>query len=137
MEPNLAETVRPGASREETFRVEERHTAIHVGSGASRVLATPWLIAFMEQVSHRLLAEHLPPGHSSVGVRVEVSHLAPTPVGIDVRVRAEVIEVDGRRVTFSVRAWDESEAVGEGTHQRAVIEEARFLKRVESKRRER
>lgn len=131
---DLSEIIQPGVSREETFPVGEENTAIHVGSGSSRVLATPWMIAFMERVSHRLLAERLPEGSSSVGVLVQVEHLAPTPVGGDVRVRSEVQEVQGNRVTFAVEAWDEGEQVGRGLHRRVVIEEARFLRRVNAKR---
>ena len=130
----LTEIIKPGMTREETFLVDEDKTARHVGSGASRVLASPWLIAFMERVSHRLIAERLPDGFSSVGVLVNVRHLAPSPVDSRVRVRAEVIEVDGSRVTLSVQAWDHIELVGDGSHQRVVIDQERFLRRVEAKR---
>ncbi|HEX9616011.1 MAG TPA: thioesterase family protein [Anaerolineales bacterium] len=130
---DLIQILRPGMQREETFRVEEEHAAIHIGSGSSRVLATPWMIAFMERVSHRLVSENLPQGYSSVGVVVDVRHLAPTPIGGTVRVRAEIIELNGLNVALVVQAWDESELVGEGRHQRVVIDEARFLKRVEAK----
>lgn len=130
---DLTELIRPGMSREETFPVGDEQTAIHVGSGSSRVLATPWMIAFMERVSHRLLAERLPQGTSSVGVLVQVEHLAPTPVGAEVRVRSEVQQVERNRVTFAVEARDSQELVGQGTHRRVVIDEARFLRRVESK----
>lgn len=125
---------KPGQSREATYPVEEENTAIHVGSGSSRVLATPWMIAFMERAARDLLAEKLPSGYSSVGVLVNVHHLAPTPVGGSVRARAEVEAVDGTKVTFRVQAWDEREQIGEGQHQRVIIDEDRFLKRVMSKR---
>ena len=130
---DLTEIIQPGLIKEEAFPVDEDKTARHVGSGSSRVLATPWLIAFMERLSHRLLADHLPAGFSSVGVHVDVRHLAPTPLGSTVRVRTEIIALDGSRVSFVVQAWDETELVGEGTHQRMVIDEARFLRRVEAK----
>jgi predicted thioesterase len=129
----LTDMVTLGMVREEAFHVDEDKTARHVGSGASRVLASPWLIAFMERVSHRLIAEQLPEGSSSVGVHVDVRHLAPTPVDSQVRVRAEVIKVDGARVTLVVQAWDHVELVGEGTHQRVVIDQERFLRRVNAK----
>jgi fluoroacetyl-CoA thioesterase len=129
----VSELIKPGLWREEAFHVEERQAAIHVGSGSARVLATPWMIAFMEQTAHRLLATRLPPGYSSVGVLVNVRHIAPSPVGSPVRVRVEVLEVDGQRVNFMVQAWDPSELIGEGQHQRVVIDEARFLRRVEAK----
>jgi predicted thioesterase len=122
-----------GMAREETFQVTEEHAAIHVGSGSSPVLATPWMIAFMERVSHRLLAEHLSPGETSVGIFLEIKHLAPTPVGTSVRVKAQVFEVADNLVTFDVQAWDHVEKVGEGIHRRAVIDEARFLRRVKKK----
>jgi predicted thioesterase len=91
------------------------------------------MIAFMETISHRLLAKFLPEGYSSVGVSVNARHLAPTPLGQTVRVRSEVVEVNGVRVTFAVQAWDEMEQVGEGQHQRVAIDEARFLRRVAAK----
>ena len=125
---------KPGMRNEKTYSIENEHTAIHVGSGASRVLATPWMIAFMERVSHQLLAEHLPEGYSSVGVLVNVRHLAPTPVGDKVRITTEIIAVDGSHITFNVQAWDRSEQVGSGRHERVVIDEARFLHRVSAKR---
>lgn len=130
---DIRELIQPGMTREESFEVEDENTAIHVGSGATRVLATPWMIAFMERVSHRLLAERLPSGSSSVGVLVNVRHLAPTPAGSRVRVLTEVQEVEGARVIFQVQAWDEYEKVGEGQHQRMVIDEERFLRRVNAK----
>jgi fluoroacetyl-CoA thioesterase len=131
---DLNEILQPGMYKEETFQVANEQTAIHVGSGASRVLATPWMIAFMERVSHGMLAAKLPRGYSSVGVVVNVRHLAPTPVGDRVRVRAEITSIDGWRVNFHVEAWDSKEQVGTGEHQRFVIDEQRFLKRAAAKR---
>ncbi len=125
--------IRPGMSREETFEVREDHSASHVGSGSLRVLATPWMVAYMETVARALLGERLPEGTSSVGAHLDVRHLAPTPIGQRVRVRAEVLEVDGVKVSLSVQAWDEIEKVGEGRHLRVIIDEARFLRRVERK----
>jgi predicted thioesterase len=130
---DVNEFIKPGLRKEQDILVEEKHTAGHVGSGALRVLATPAMIGFMERNAHQLLAEHLPVGYSSVGVVVEVRHLAPTPVGQNVRLIAEVLEVEGLKVTLRVEAWDVSEKIGEGRHQRMVIDEARFLRRVEAK----
>jgi fluoroacetyl-CoA thioesterase len=129
----LAELVHPGLTREDSFIVSIENSAIHIGSGSSRVLATPWMIAFMERVSHRLLTCCLPEGYSSVGTHLDVRHMAATPVGATIRVRAEVSSVDGNRVYFSVEAWDSLEKIGEGKHERVVIDEARFLRRVEKK----
>jgi fluoroacetyl-CoA thioesterase len=130
----LNEILQPGMHKEDIFQVTDERTAIQIGSGASRVLATPWMIAFMERVSHGMLAAKLPPGYSSVGVAVNVRHLAPTPVGDMVRVRSEIKSIDGWRVNFHVEAWDSNEQIGEGEHQRFVIDEQRFLKRAAAKR---
>jgi fluoroacetyl-CoA thioesterase len=129
----LDELIHPGMSREDSFPVTIENSAIHIGSGSSRVLATPWMIAFMERVSHRLLMCCLPEGYSSVGTHLDIHHLAPTPVGATIRIRAEVESVEGIRVYFSVEAWDNLEKIGEGKHERVVIDEARFLRRVENK----
>jgi fluoroacetyl-CoA thioesterase len=129
----LTATLTPGLTREETFTVEEQHTAYHIGSGDERVLGTPWMISFMERVSNRLVAEHLPEGQISVGIHVDVRHLAATPVNAQVRVRAEVLEMVKNRVKLSVEAWDSEEKIGEGTHTRAVVEKARFMEQVLAK----
>jgi fluoroacetyl-CoA thioesterase len=130
---DLEKVIRKGSVHEESFQVVEEHSAIQVGSGGAPVLATPWLIAYLERVAYRMLAEVLPAGTSSVGVLVDVRHLAPTPVNGAVRVRAEINELQGSKVVFKVLAWDQVEKIGEGIHQRVVIDEARFLKRVEGK----
>ncbi len=130
---NINDFIQRGMSKEMTFQVGEEQLAAHIGSGTMRVLATPAMIGFMERVSQLLLAEHLPEGYSSVGILVEVRHLAPTPFGFEVRVRSEVIAVEGNRVTFHAQAWDTIEQVGESRHDRMVIDESRFLRRVEAK----
>ena len=127
------ELFHPGMTREDSFPVTMENSAIHLGSGSSRVLATPWMIAFMERVSHRLLTCCLPEGYSSVGTHLDVRHLAPTPVGATIRVKAELLSIDGNRIQFKIEAWDDQEKIGEGTHERVVIDEARFLRRVEKK----
>jgi predicted thioesterase len=130
----FSDCITVGMTHEVTFQVEEQYTAFHIGSGALRVLATPSMIGFMERTSHQLLTRCLPEGYSSVGAVVDVRHLAPTPLGWTVRVTSEVVQVDGRKVTLAVEAWDEQEKVGEGRHQRVVINLDRFLTRVEAKR---
>lgn len=129
----LSEIIRPGMSKEETFLVEEEHSAAHVGSGSLRVLATPWMILYMERVARKFLGELLPVGYTSVGVHVDVYHLAPAAVGSPVKARAEVLALEGNRVDFSIEAWDDSEKIGSGQHQRVVIDEARFLRRIAAK----
>jgi fluoroacetyl-CoA thioesterase len=128
------ECITAGMKHEGIFQVDEQYTAFHIGSGALRVLATPSMIGFMERTSHQLLARCLPEGYSSVGSLVEVRHLAPTPMGWTVRVTSEVLEVDGRKVVLAVEAWDNQEKIGEGRHERVVIDLKRFLSRVDAKR---
>jgi len=129
----LMEKIKLGMEEQQEFVVEDEYTAGHVGSGSLRVLATPSLIGFMERTARDLMERSLPDGYSSVGVWVDVRHLAATPVGVKVRVSCEVIEVDGRKVDFRVDAWDEFEKIGEGRHQRVVIEVSRFLQRLQAK----
>jgi predicted thioesterase len=92
---DLSKIVQPGLTHKASFVVEEKDLATHVGSGAFGVLATPAMIALIEKVSHALLAQHLPQGYSSVGTLVKVRHLAPTPQGATVHVRANVLDLDG------------------------------------------
>ena len=130
---DLEKVIKKGLVHEDSFQVAEEHSAIQVGSGGSQVLATPWLIAFMERVAYQMLEDVLPEGRSSVGVVVDVRHMAPTPIGSTVRVRAEIEDLQGSSVVFGVQAWDQVEKIGPGSHQRVVIDEARFLKRLEGK----
>jgi fluoroacetyl-CoA thioesterase len=127
------ETIRPGLVAERVTVVDESLTASHLGSGGIDVYATPAMLALMEAAAVAAIDPLLPKGQASVGISVEVRHLAATPLGHRVRARAEVTEVAGKRVTFIVRAWDEAELIGEGTHTRYVIDTARFLERVQAK----
>jgi predicted thioesterase len=129
----FSEIIKSGMTSEKVFSVEERHSALQAGSGGVPVLATPWVIAFMENVAFNLLEGKLPEGASSVGVLVDVRHLAPTPIEGEVRVQAEVTEVSGSRVSFSLQAWDEHEQISSGQHSRVVIDQERFMKRVNEK----
>ena len=130
---DITKLFEPGMNEEAVFEVKEEHSALQLGSGSMRVLATPTMIRFMELLSHQLLAQYLPEGYSSVGVHVDVRHLAPTPINKSVRVRCEILEVKGHRIKFSVSAWDEVEQVGAGQHKRVIIEVDRFFSRVEAK----
>lgn len=130
---DFAEIIPVGLMDEVSVTVDEQYTAAHIGSGSLRVLATPAMIGLMERTSHQLIARNLPEGMSSVGIRVDVRHLAATPVGAQVRIVSRVTAVDGRQVRLEVEAWDDVEKIGEGFHERAVIDVGRFLKRVEVK----
>lgn len=127
------EKIQAGLSGERKTKTTEEMTARHIGSGEVDVYATPAMIALMEAAALAALDRYLPEGQTSVGIALDVHHLAATPLGQWVRARAEVKAVDGRKVAFRVQAWDESELIGEGTHTRIVIDEERFIKRVRSK----
>jgi predicted thioesterase len=113
--------------------VGEEHTAPFVGSGRVRVLATPVMINLMEAAALDAVERLLPPGHQSLGIHLDVRHYAATPVGMRVHVTAELIKVDGRTLDFRVEARDEKEAIGDGLHQRVVVNVARFDQRVQRK----
>ena len=113
--------------------VGEQHTAPRVGSGRIRVLATPVMINLIEAAALAAVEQSLPEHHQSLGTHLDITHTAATPVGMKVRATAEVIRVEGRTVYFRVRAEDEKELIGEGTHERVVVNVERFDKRVQEK----
>ncbi len=126
-------TLAPGLTGELSLRVEEEHTAAALGSGNVRAFSTPALIALLEGAAVAALQGHLPAGQTSVGTHLDVRHLAATPVGMTVRAIARLVEVDGRRLIFAVEAHDEVEQIGAGTHERFVVDKARFEARVAAK----
>ncbi|ABM80857.1 thioesterase family protein [Hyperthermus butylicus] len=126
----------PGLRCVEEFRVEEEHTASHVGSGTVRVLSTPAMIAFMEITALHCAQRYLGEGETTVGTMVCVRHLAPAPVGVVVRVEAVLEKVEGRRLLFRVRAWWGDTLLGEGEHERYIVNTERFLAKVEKMLRE-
>ena len=113
--------------------VGEQHTAPRVGSGRIRVLATPVMINLIEAAALAAVEQSLPEQHQSLGTRLDVSHVAATPVGMRVRATAEVVSVEGRTIRFRVRADDELDLIGEGTHERVVVNLERFDERVREK----
>ena len=125
--------IEAGLVGEITHVVADADTAAAYGSGLVPVLSTPHLIALMEGASQSAIRPYLTEGQTAVGIRVDMKHLAATPVGMQVRVRAELVEVDGRRLSFRVEAWDEVEKVGEASHDRFIVDEARFMQRVAQK----
>ena len=123
----------PGLIGEATTVVTETDTAGHWGSGLVPVFGTPALVGLMEGAAVQALAGHLPPGRTSVGGRIDVHHLAPTPMGMRARARAELQEVEGRRLVFHVEAWDEVEQIGRATHERFIVDEERFVTQAKAK----
>jgi fluoroacetyl-CoA thioesterase len=97
------------------------------------VLATMAMVGFVESACLKCISGHLDPGEHSVGVAVDVSHVAATPADMEIRAEVELVAVDGRRLSFAIKVFDEAGPIGEGRHQRAVIAVARFLERVQAK----
>jgi fluoroacetyl-CoA thioesterase len=127
--------IEPGLTMEYSHTVVESDTArASNGESLPPVLSTPRLIGLLEHAAHSSLLTHLADGQGSVGSLVNIRHLAATPVGMAVRLRAELLEVDGRRLRFKVEAWDAVDKIAEGEHERFIIDRARFEERLERKR---
>lgn len=129
----MSEELKPGLSGEVRLTVEDRHTARHLGTGNVHVLATPVMIGIMEGACINAVDPRLPDGQQTVGVRVDVRHLAATPLGLQVVARGELVSIDGRKLTFKVEASDEKEKIGEGVHERYIIDVERFYSRLQNK----
>jgi len=113
--------------------VGTRDTAPHVGSGKIGVLATPIMVNLMESAALAAVERFMPPGHQTVGTHLDVRHFAATPVGLRVRAHAELVKIEGRTLTLKIRAEDEREAIGEGVHERLIINVERFDLRMQKK----
>jgi fluoroacetyl-CoA thioesterase len=126
-------SLKPGLVGEATLIVEEKHTAHYHRSGGVHVLATPIMIALMEEAARNLVDPVLEPEKLSVGTSLDIKHHAATPIGMRVTASAELLAADGRTLTFRVEAHDDCERVGEGTHTRAIISLEPFLVRLQKK----
>lgn len=115
------------------FVVAEKDTAKVHKSGTLDVLATPALVALMEETAWKSVAEQLEQGKGTVGIKMYVDHLAPTPIGMKVWCESILEEIDGRKLVFSITAYDETGKIGEGRHDRFIIEEEKFQKKADSK----
>ena len=116
-----------GMKGEASTLVEKEDTAAEVGSGSLLVYATPCMVAMMEGAACEAIEEAIPEGSTTVGIELNIAHLAATPVGMEVRAEAEVTAVEGKVITFCVTAYDEVGKIGEGTHKRCVVNSQRFL----------
>ena len=121
----------PGLTGEATTIVAHENTAASVGAGGVDVFGTPMMIALMENASWRAVADYLDEGDVTVGTVVSVRHLAATPLGQRVRATAELIVIDGRRLVFSVEAYDEKRKIGDGQHERFIVNLERFIQRID------
>ena len=113
--------------------VTEAESAMHIGSGIVLVLSTPMMIALIERTCRLSVKPFLDEGQETVGTHVNVSHVAATPLGMTVCCDTELIEVDRRRLVFKVAVYDKDGLVGEGTHERFIIDEVRFQAKAEAK----
>ena len=113
--------------------VTEENTAAAVGSGDLPVFATPYMIALIEEASQKSVAPHLEEGQGTVGTLLNVSHDSASPLGMKVWAESRLAEIDGRRLVFEVRAFDECGQIGQGTHERFIIKKQRFLEKAEAK----
>jgi fluoroacetyl-CoA thioesterase len=120
----------PGLIGEATTIVDHENTAASVGAGGVEVFGTPMMIALMENAAWRAVADRLEEGDVTVGTVVNVRHLAATPLGQHVRATAELIEIDGRRLVFKVEAYDEKQKIGDGQHERFIVNLERFKQRI-------
>lgn len=127
------DTMQIGLTKETMTKVTEANTAAAVKSGTLPVFATPMMIALMEEAAASLVEEHLDREETSVGILMNVKHTAATPVGMNVRAKAEITAIDGRKITFKVEAFDEKEKIGEGVHERFIVKSEKFLNKANGK----
>lgn len=132
MEEMMAE-LKPGITGSAQDTVTEERTAASMGSGGLRVYATPRMTAMMEYTAWASVEPYMEDGMGTVGTRLEISHVAASPVGAEISYESELTEVDRRRLVFSVRAFDDAGLIGEGIHERFIIDNAKFMSRAESK----
>ena len=129
----LEEKILAGMRGSASLVVSEAHTAPSIGSGKVRVLATPVMINLIEAAALAAVEHLLEAGYQSLGTHLDVRHIAATPVGMRVHASAEVIHVEGRSIRFRVEARDEKELIGDGRHERVVVNVAKFDQRVQRK----
>ncbi len=130
---SLVLSVAAGTVGTASLVVADEHTAPRIGSGQIHVLATPVMINLFEAAALAACEHLLPAGHQSLGTHLDVSHIAATPVGMRATATAEVLSVDGRTIKFRLKAVDERDVIGEGTHERVVVNVAKFDLRVQEK----
>ena len=114
-------------------QVTSENTAKKYGSGSIDVYATPAMIGLMENASLSAVDASLPEGYSTVGISLNVKHMAATPIGMEATAKAELVEIEGKRLKFKVEAYDQKDKIGEGEHERFIVELNKFMSRVEGK----
>lgn len=119
-----------GLNAESKVEVTTANTALTLGSGDMDVFATPAMIALMENAAMRAVAEALPEGSATVGTEMQTTHIKASKLGANITASAELIEFEGRRLLFTVKAWDEAGMIGEGRHTRFIVDRERFLSKL-------
>ena len=127
------EEIKLGLKNVVTEEVTAKNTAKTMGSGSLEVYATPAMTCLMEKAATEALEPLLADGWTTVGISLDVQHKAATPIGLSVRVEAEVTAVDGRKITFSVKAFDDKEEIGSGTHERFAVMKEKFMGKASGK----
>ena len=122
-----------GIRGEQKTEVVYENTATAVGSGVLEVFATPCMLALMEKTACDSIIPYLDEGWGSVGTQVDIKHVAATPIGMTVRCESELVEVDGRRLVFTVKAYDDAGLIGEGTHERFLVDNEKFQGKADAK----
>lgn len=125
--------LKTGIIGKQKLMVTEEMTAKRLGSGELPVLATPQMIALMENTAYKSVAAYLGEGQGTVGTKIAINHLAATPVGMEVSLESELVEIDRNRLVFKVKAYDAAGCIGEGEHERFIIDNQRFLEKAEAK----
>ena len=119
-----------GLTFESTTTVSASNTAATLGSGDMDVFATPAMVALMENAAMKAVAAALPEGSATVGTQMNTSHIKASPLGATITASAVLTEVEGRKLTFAVKAWDDKGTIGEGVHTRFVVDRERFLSKL-------
>ena len=125
--------LKPGLIGKKFDKVTDHNTAISYGSGGAAVYATPAMVGLMESACLSIVDPLLPDGKATVGISLNIRHLAATPIGMSITAQAELITISGNKLTFSVQAFDDKEKIGEGTHERYIIELSKFLQKTADK----
>ncbi|MDD3579388.1 MAG: thioesterase family protein [Desulfobacca sp.] len=122
-----------GMTNEMRLKTGPGHSARKFFPQLPDAFATPYLVGLMEGVSAELMAKHLQPGEQSVGIAMNLKHLAPTPLGMEVRAVTEITQVEGRKLTFKLEVFDEQEKIGEASHERFIINAEKFQQKIAAK----
>jgi len=127
------ETIKVGTIYEKQFKVTQEDTALAMGSGGEKVLATPRLVAWMENTAFEGLEKAMDQGKTTVGTEIQIKHVAASPIGMQVTIKGTVISQEKRSVTIELEAWDNIEKIGEAIHQRFIVDRSRFMEKTRLK----